>query len=57
MNGIKLAKKVRERWPPVEIIVTSATRIESEEIPERGRFFRKPYRVTEIIEALHQMAP
>jgi two-component system, response regulator PdtaR len=25
MNGIKLARVIRDRWPPIELIVTSGT--------------------------------
>jgi two-component system, response regulator PdtaR len=52
MDGLKLAHAIRERWPPIELIFTSGHfDIRKDEIPERGRFFPKPYRDQEIISA------
>lgn len=53
MDGLKLAHAIRERWPPIELILTSGHfDLGDDEIPERGRFFPKPYRDQEIISAL-----
>ena len=53
MDGLKLAHAIRERWPPIELILTSGHfDLRDDEIPERGRFFPKPYRDQEIISAL-----
>jgi CheY-like chemotaxis protein len=52
MDGLKLAHAIRERWPPIELILTSGHfDLSDDEIPERGRFFPKPYRDQEIISA------
>ena len=57
MNGLKLARAIRDRWPPIELVLTSGHFDVSEgEIPERGRFFPKPYRDAEIISALRKLA-
>jgi DNA-binding NtrC family response regulator len=57
MDGIKLAAAIRGRWPPIELILTSGlTKVRNDDIPERGRFFSKPYQAAEIIEALRQLA-
>ena len=54
MDGLKLAHAIRKRWPPIELIITSGHfDLNEKEIPERGRFFPKPYRDQEIISALH----
>ena len=50
MDGLKLAHAIRTRWPPIELIVTSGH--SDADMPERGRFFPKPYRDQEIISAL-----
>ena len=43
MDGLKLAAVVRDRWPPVEIIVTSGKQMpDSDQMPQRSRFFPKP---------------
>jgi CheY-like chemotaxis protein len=56
MNGLRLAHAVRGRWPPVELLVTSALgNITARDLPERGRFLPKPYDVATLSEAFHQM--
>jgi DNA-binding NtrC family response regulator len=51
MNGLKLAAAVRDRWPPVKIVVTSGHRIvKAIEIPHGGVFMSKPYQ-HEVISA------
>jgi DNA-binding NtrC family response regulator len=49
MNGLRLAGVVRDRWPPIEVIVTSGkTAPQAHELPVRGRFFPKPYAYREL---------
>ena len=44
MDGLKLAHAVRDRWPPIKIIVTSGRdRVGPHDLPDGGRFFAKPY--------------
>ena len=53
MDGLKLAAAVRDRWPPVEIIITSGQVTPAAHlIPDRGRFFTKPYDDVSLIDAL-----
>ena len=54
MDGLKLAHAIRTRWPPIELIVTSGHF--DHDMPERGRFFPKPYGDREIISALRHFA-
>jgi CheY-like chemotaxis protein len=58
MDGIKLAHAVRNRWPPIEIIVTSGLELEDVQglLPERGVFFPKPYTPAQVASALHRLA-
>ena len=43
MDGIDLAHAVRNRWPPVELILTSGRRhIQPDDLPHRGRFLPSP---------------
>ncbi len=57
MDGVKLAAAVRDRWPPVHIIVASGHRaVRAAEIPANSRFFVKPYSTDEIAMAMHEMA-
>jgi CheY-like chemotaxis protein len=42
MDGLKLAHAVRNRWPPIKLIVTSGrSQVGEQELPEGGRFFGK----------------
>jgi two-component system, response regulator PdtaR len=53
MDGLKLARVVREKWPPVELIVTSGRRaLSSGDLPARGTFIGKPYTAKEVIDAV-----
>jgi CheY-like chemotaxis protein len=53
MDGLKLAHAVRNRWPPIKIIVTSGReKIAEQDLPAGGRFFAKPYDPGEIKDAL-----
>ena len=57
MDGIKLAAAVRNRWPPIEIILTSGFYdVKKGELPARSIFLRKPYNPNEVIATLHRMA-
>jgi two-component system, response regulator PdtaR len=52
-DGLKLAHLVRERWPPVGLLITSG-RItpETAELPAGGMFLAKPYAPRELIASL-----
>ena len=57
MDGLRLAYAIRKRWPPVELIVTTGHRhIQSHELPDRGRFFAKPYNINALSQAFQEMA-
>src|SRR5580698_11288280 len=56
MDGLKLAHAVRHRWPPIKIIVTSGRELATEQdLPEGGRFFRKPYDPIAVCETLREL--
>ena len=55
MDGLKLAHAVRNRWPPIKIIVTSGrSQVSEQDLPEGGRFFAKPYEPTQITDAIRE---
>lgn len=57
MNGLKLAAAVRDRWPPIHIIVVSGHRsVSMTEMPAHSRFFSKPYNADEVAAAMRKMA-
>jgi two-component system, response regulator PdtaR len=56
MDGVELAHYIRNRWPPVKLIVVSGNGvIDPQELPQGARFFHKPYRETSIVEAMTGM--
>lgn len=57
MDGMKLAAAVRDRWPPIEIILTSGhVRADEIDLPARSVFFSKPYDQHKVTAMLHRMA-
>jgi CheY-like chemotaxis protein len=56
MDGLKLARAVRGRWPPIKIVTTSGLRIiEETDLPEGGRFLPKPYSSVQVRGLLHEL--
>lgn len=56
MDGLKLAALVRDRWPPIRLIVTSGKRIvEITDLPDGSVFFSKPYSHREVAAAVEEM--
>ncbi|QWT22644.1 response regulator [Bacillus sp. NP157] len=57
MDGIRLAAVIRERWPPIEIVVTSShIHVAQGDMPARGVFMSKPYDGEQLVALLHTMA-
>ncbi len=55
MDGLRLAAAVRDRWPPVHIIVVSGKqRPTASELPD-GIFFPKPYDVAKVCRTMQRM--
>jgi CheY-like chemotaxis protein len=53
MDGLMLAAAVRERWPPVQIVIMSGKkRPAREELPQRARFIEKPLKMRSLLEAV-----
>jgi CheY-like chemotaxis protein len=56
MDGIKLARAVRDRWPPIELIVMSGRhRVRADELPPRAKFMPKPYTPGGLITAIRTL--
>lgn len=56
MDGVRLARHVRHRWPPVKILVISGnTAVEWSGLPDKTRFLRKPFPDGELWNALHEL--
>jgi len=56
MDGLRLARAVRGRWPPIKIVTTSGQRIiEETDLPEGGRFLPKPYSPLQVNGVLREL--
>ncbi len=56
MDGLKLARAVRGRWPPIKIIATSGRFVIAEtDLPEGGKFLPKPYSPTDVAGILREV--
>jgi CheY-like chemotaxis protein len=56
MDGLMLAAAVRDRWPPIRIIVTSGNRnVAESDMPSQSRFFGKPYRADALATAMKEI--
>lgn len=51
MDGLKLAAAVRDRWPPVHIIITTG-KVRPMTIPANALFLPKPYLVQNLVAAM-----
>jgi CheY-like chemotaxis protein len=54
MDGLKLAHAIRNRWPPIHLIVASGLDRE-DQLPANGRFVRKPYTAADVTTALDEL--
>ncbi|BAT59527.1 blue-light-activated protein [Variibacter gotjawalensis] len=53
MDGLCLAKRVRERWAPIRILVASGKhRPSADDLPADATFLPKPYRLETVVDAL-----
>jgi CheY-like chemotaxis protein len=56
MDGLKLARFVKDRWPPIKIVATSGLVIVSgKDLPAGGRFLPKPYTPAEVVQTLRDL--
>jgi len=56
MDGIRFAAAVRDRWPPIKLIVVSGHITGESELPHGTHFYRKPYVAEQIATSLHELA-
>ncbi|MDH2329160.1 response regulator [Cereibacter sp. SYSU M97828] len=56
-DGLWLAARVRDRWPPVLIIVTSGhRRVTAEMLPSDAPFMAKPYTENQLLDQFARLA-
>ena len=57
MDGLKLLALVRERWPPVRVVVTSGKKRPTREmLMDENWFLPKPYTTASVVAALEAAA-
>jgi CheY-like chemotaxis protein len=56
MDGLKLARFVRNRWPPIRILATSGfVKVGPDDLPSGSVFLAKPYRGPEVVATLRKL--
>ena len=56
MDGLALARAIRERWPPVELLLASGRmRVDPAQMPERGVFLGKPYQAGQLVQCVRSL--
>ncbi len=56
MDGLKLVRAVRGRWPPIKIVATSGhIAVAQTDLPEGGRFVPKPYSPGQVMDVLREL--
>jgi two-component system, response regulator PdtaR len=56
MDGLKLARFVRDRWPPIKIVATSGrVMVGDDDLPAGSVFLPKPYRGAQVVATLREM--
>ena len=55
MDGLSLARAVKDRWPPVKIVLTSGHCTE-QDVDKDLIFFPKPYDLVRVTAALRELA-
>jgi CheY-like chemotaxis protein len=56
MDGLKLAHAVRDRWPPIKIVVVSGhVQVDENQLPSDSRFFGKPFEAQKMISELREL--
>jgi CheY-like chemotaxis protein len=56
MDGLKLVRAVRGRWPPIKIVATSGhIGVAQPDLPEGGRFLPKPYSPGQVMDVLREL--
>ena len=58
MDGVALAKHVRQHWPHIGLVATSGhTQLKPRRLPHGSRFVAKPYNVTEVVGHVRDLTP
>lgn len=57
VKGIEIAAAIRDRWPPIDIILTAANFAKADlDLPARAEFYSKPIQHRDVVAAMRRMA-
>jgi len=56
MDGVKLAYYIRDKWPPIYLLLVSARPLEHP-LPEQARFLPKPFSRNQLVASLGSFSP
>jgi CheY-like chemotaxis protein len=57
VKGIEIAAAIRNRWPPIEIILVAASFAKADlDLPVRAEFYPKPIQHQDVMAAMQRMA-
>jgi CheY-like chemotaxis protein len=57
MDGLRLAAAVRDRWPPIHIIITTGhIRTSNASLPKGSAFLAKPYPASELLHTIQSFS-
>ena len=56
MDGLRLSAFVKDRWPPVRIVVTSGHKMVAiVDLPDGGVFYAKPYNHVDVVRTFREL--
>lgn len=56
MDGLRLARFIKDRWPPIQLVVSSGRDVSNyPDFPENSRFIGKPYQNRQITAAFREV--
>ena len=56
MNGVKLARLAREKWPWIKLVVAAQLIEPQHNLPSGCRYFQKPYQMAAVVQHLQGKA-
>jgi CheY-like chemotaxis protein len=56
MDGLRLARFIKDRWPPIQLVVTSGRDVSNHpDFPANGQFIGKPYQNRQVTAVLREV--
>lgn len=56
MDGLELARRVREQWPRISVVMASGNlSVPVQELPAGARFLPKPYQMRRVVDLIREL--